>query len=215
MAKVVNPLFSTEARGRVGGIVYNTWRGLATVKSKVAPSQPRTARQLTMRAFLSTLSKGWAAVSDVNRALWNQYAVDHPTTDWSGSKVRQTGLNWYIALGSRLLDMGKSIVATPPITAAPASVANMVLTGGSGQISAAFTPYGGTGTSVEAYTYGPHSAGIIPKLTKAKFKIRGPGETTPLVITGLSAGLVTVWMRAVDEVTGQVSGWVSASATVS
>jgi hypothetical protein len=214
MAKVTSPLFSSEARGRVGGVVYNTWRGLATAKCKIAPAQPRTARQLAVRAYLTTLSKAWKSQSDANRALWNLYAVDHPRTDWSGSSVRSTGLNWFLALNSRRLDQGLALVATPPIVDGPANVAAPVLTGGVGTLSLAFTAYGGTATQIEAYLYGPRSAGVIPRFTKAKFKSRGPGETTPFVITALGAGLYTVWYRAVSETDGQASAFIELSATV-
>jgi hypothetical protein len=214
MAKVTAPLFSAEARGRVGGIVYNTWRGLATVKIKKAPAQPRTARQLIVRAYAKQLAQAWAVVSDVNRALWNAYAAAHPTTDGMGAPIRQTGLNWWLGLGSRLLDMAKSLVQTPPVTGAPEAVIAFVPTGGSGTISCAFTAHGGTTTSIELYLWGPHSAGIIPSLIRAKFKSRGPAETTPLVISSLGAGLYTVWARNVSETDGQASGWVSSNATV-
>jgi hypothetical protein len=214
MAKVTAPLFSAEARGRVGGIVFNTWRGLSTVKVKRAPAQPRTARQLIVRAYLKQLAQAWAAVSDTNRALWNAYAVAHPSTDGMGAPVRKTGLDWYVGLGCRLLDQAKSIVATPPITGPPPAVIAMVITPGAGSMSIAFTAAAGTTTSIEAYLWGPHSAGIIPNQRKARFKSRGPAETTPLVITTLGAGLYSVWCRNVDEVTGQASGWVSANTTV-
>jgi hypothetical protein len=214
MAKVTAPLFSAEARGRVGGIIYNTWRGLATVKIKKAPAQPRTARQLIVRAYLRQLAQAWAAVTETNRGLWNTYALTHQTTDGMGNPVRHTGLNWWLALGCRLLDQGKALVQTPPVTAPPPAVIAMVITPSAGSMSIAFTAAGGTTTSIEAYLWGPHSAGIIPSIVRAKFKARGPGETTPLVISSLGAGLYSVWCRNVDEVTGQVSGWVSANTTV-
>lgn len=59
MAKVTLPLMSAEARGKVGGLIYNTWRGNSTVKIKKAPAQPRTARQLLIRAFATTCSRAW------------------------------------------------------------------------------------------------------------------------------------------------------------
>lgn len=214
MAKVTNPLFSTEARGKAGGIVFNTWRGIATVKIKKSPSQPRSARQLLVRAYLTQLSKAWAGLTDPQRLGWNDYATAHTNSDWSVSKLRSTGLNWYVALGTRLLLQAKALVATAPTAVAPAAPSNVVLTGGSGQISVAFTAYGGTATSLEVWKYGPHSAGITPSRVKARFNKYGPGETTPLVVTGLTAGLNTLYIRAVSETDGQVSGWVEASATV-
>lgn len=214
MAKVTNPLFSSEARGRVGGIVFNTWRGAHTVKVKISPAQPRSARQTAVRAYVTTLSKAWAVLSDAQRLAWTEWANAHPLTDWAGTKLRSTGLNVFLALNSRKLDQSLLMNPAPPTSAAPINPANMVITPGAGTMSIAFTAYGGTATQIEAYLYGPHSAGRAPTFVKAKFKQRGPAETTPLVITGLIAGLYSVYLRAVSETDGQASAFVTANTTV-
>ena len=40
MAKVINPLLSVEARGRMGGIVYNTWHGISYAKAHYGTHKP-------------------------------------------------------------------------------------------------------------------------------------------------------------------------------
>jgi hypothetical protein len=214
MAKCMNPAFSSETRGRVGGIVYNTWRGARTVKVKTAPAQPRTARQLVIRAFCTTIARRWAILTAPQREGWTTYANAHPGSDWTGSPKRATGLNWFVQLSVRLLDMAKAVVDTAPITVAPPNVIALVCTGGSGQISCAFTPAGGTTTTIDLWTHGPRSAGVISTIVKAKHRLYAPGETSPAVIPTLPAGLYTVYARNVDEVTGLASQWVSATATV-
>jgi hypothetical protein len=214
MAKVTMPLMSAEARGKVGGIVYNSYRGKSTVKVKKSPSQPRTARQLTIRAFATTLSRAWGSLTQLQRDGWTAYATAHPFTDWTNSPKRLTGLNFYLALGARLMDMGKAVVATAPVTLAPANVANLVATGGAGQISFAFTAYAGTATTLDIWLQGPKSAGSVGTLVKAKHKGYAPGETTPYVATALTPGLYACWARAIDEVTGLASAFIETTATV-
>lgn len=214
MAKVVNPLMSSEARGRVGGLIYNTWRGARTVKIKTAPAQPRTTRQLAIRAFAVTCVRAWAVLSAPNRAGWNTYATEHTDTDWTGSPQRITGLNWFVRCTTRLLDLAKAQVDTAPVAVAPASVAALVATGGAGQISCAFTASAGTDISIDLWTQGPMSAGKIASIARAKHRIYGPGETTPLVIPSLSPGLYTVFARHISETNGLASPFVSATATV-
>lgn len=214
MAKVTMPLFSSEARGKVASLVYNSWRGLHTVKSSIAPAQPRSSKQLQIRAYAVQLARAWASVSSANQQTWRDYATAHQSTDWSGSPVRLTGLNWYLKASINLLRQGKAVVATAPITAAPASVAALVLTPGAGQISAAFTAFGGTDTSLEIWIVAGRGLGIQPKIEMARFNKFAPGETTPCVITGLAAGNTTVFIRATSETTGLCSAWVSASAVV-
>jgi hypothetical protein len=125
-----------------------------------------------------------------------------------------TGADAYTRHSTRLLDQGKAVVDTAPVAVPPVSVAGLVLTPGAGSISIAFTAYGGTATSIDVWIYGPHSAGIIPKITKARHNVYAPGETTPKVVSGLAAGLTTVFIRAVSETDGQSSAFISASATV-
>ncbi len=215
MAKVLNPLMSTSARGKVGGLIFNVWRGINTVKGFKSPAQPRSSRQLAVRAILSTLSRAWASLTAAQRDDWATWASTHTVTDWTGQAVRMTGENAFVKCNSLLLDMSKAQVSSPPAVAAPTSLANLVLTGGAGQISAAFTARTGTAETVDFWVYGPHSAGQNPTIVKASHQAYAPGETTPFVLSGLSPGLYTVWARVVSETDGQVSPFVAATATVS
>jgi len=212
MAKVTGPLFSSEARGRMGGLVYNTWRGVATVKAKIAPCQPRTSLQLNIRALMVNLSRLWAA--NVNQAAWNAYAYAHPVVDGMGNSVRSTGANWFCALGLRLLSIGEPIVALPPAIPAPPPVLGLALTPGASQISADWTSPDIDTTSVEIWFDGPHSAGRNGSLAKAKLKVRVLSNAGPSVSTGLLAGTYTVYARSLRRSNGLVSSYVSAICVV-
>jgi hypothetical protein len=160
------------------------------------------------------LVRQWKSLTDAQRLTWTNYAITHTEVDFSGSPVRLTGLNWFCRCSIRLLDQTKAIVLTAPITDPPASVAAAVATPGAGTMSIAFTAFGGTDTTVEAWAVQGRGAGVSPKITMAKFKQRGPGETTPLVVTGLAAGFCTIFLRAISETTGLCSMWVSVSGIV-
>lgn len=215
MAKVLNPLMSGAARGKVGGIIYNVWRGLATVKIHKSPAQPRTARQLAVRSYVTTLSRAWAGLTDSQRAAWTEWADSHPVSDWTGTNIRMTGMNAYIKTNSILLDMGQEPVANPPSAAGPTSVDGFACTGGEGQISVAFTPRTGSNETIDIWLQGPHSAGLIGTLSKARHISYNPGETSPIVLSDLSPGNYTVWARTVSEADGQVSSFVSDTVVVS
>ena len=214
MAKLVNPLMSTEARGKVGGIIYNTWRGIRYGKTKTAPAQPHSSRQMAIRAFCVTVVRRWRVITAPQREGWNTYATAHTDTDWTGSPQRITGINWFTRCSVRLLDMAKAVVDTAPVADAPANVAALVATGGAGQISCAFTPAGGTDTTIDLWTQGPVSVGRVASIVRAKHRSYGPGETSPLVISSLPAGYYTVFARFVSETNGLASQFVSATATV-
>lgn len=214
MAKVLGPLNSTEARGAIGALIYNTWRGIATVKKFVSPSQPRTERQLLIRSLCTTYVRNWANLTDSQRAAWNTYAADHPYIDWTGQAKRITGANYYTGLSVRLDDAGFTPPDDPPTTTAPDAVADFVVTGGNDQLSCAWSAFAGTDVTVDLWLYGPHSPGISPKLTKARHNVYQAGQTQPKVISGLSPGLYTVFARSINEANGLASTWVRDSATV-
>ena len=47
MAKLYGPLFSLDARGKLGkALVYSIWKGLNYVRKYVIPANPNTAAQL-------------------------------------------------------------------------------------------------------------------------------------------------------------------------
>jgi hypothetical protein len=213
LAKVRNPLQSSAAVGSVGGVVYSIHKSTNVARERVAPSNPQSARQLLVRAQHATSAQSWAGLSSGERAGWNVYAAAHPGTDPFGNPQPISGFNWYCACSDMLADIGLGLVHTAPAAAAPPSVAAFVPTGGAGQISCAFTA-GAASLKINFWVYGPHSVGRTPKLENAKHNKYAAGETSPNVISGLSAGFYTVWARFVSETDGQVSPFVKATATV-
>ncbi|MEI7902574.1 MAG: hypothetical protein WCK89_20180 [bacterium] len=212
MAKVLGPLHSSEARGRMGGLVYNSWRGAATVKAKHAPSQPRTVLQLAVRAVAIHCSRAWQALADPG--AWNTYATAHPLVDWTGSTKRLTGSNWYVMLTTRLLRLGIAPVVTPPVAAAPDPVETFTAVGGAGSITVDWTQPTAHTNSVELWWDGPHSAGRQGSFPRARYQGAPWGDEGGLVLSGLQPGVYTLYARVLGRSDGQVSLFVSAVATV-
>ena len=207
MAKVTGPLHSSEARGRVGGLVYNTHRGVSVVKAKHAPCQPRTSLQLAVRAIAVTLIRAWAAC--VNKAAWNAFAVLHPTVDGMGNSIRATGANWYVALNTRLKRMGIAIVQTAPAAVAPAAIEGFTANLSSGAYSPAWTAPTLAADGVEVWVDGPHSAGRQGSLARAKYLSYWSGDQSGLGSVAAALGSYTLFARGISLVDGQVSAWVS------
>ena len=207
MAKVVGPLHSSEARGRMGGLVFNTWRGVATVKAKVAPCQPQTSLQLAVRAIAIALVRLWAAC--LHKADWNDYAYAHPTTDGMGNSVRATGANWYLALNTRMKRMGLAVVETPPAVVAPAAIEGFSATLSSGAFSPTWTAPTLAADGVEVWMDGPHSAGRAGSIAKARYLSQWTGDQSGLGSVAVALGSYTLFARGLSLVDGQVSPWVS------
>lgn len=211
MARVVGPLHSSEARGRMGGLVYNTHRGKSVVKVMHAPCQPRSSLQLAVRSLAISLVRAWASCA--NKTAWNNYAYDHPYTDQMGLSTRATGANWYVALNTRLALVPLPAVETPPVVAAPAAPLAFALSGGAGTLTATWTAMAAT-RRCELWVDGPRSAGRIGRVESARFHDRPEGSVGTYAFLSPAKGTYTVYARAMSETDGQVSTWVSATAAV-
>jgi hypothetical protein len=209
MAKCVGPLHSSEARGRMGGLIYNTFRGMATVKAKHACAQPRTQLQLAVRSRAVDLSRSWA--SNAYQSEWNTYAADHPYLDGMGLTIRATGANWYIGLNSRLVSHGNARIEEPPSVAAPITPTSLVATGGSGTLTIGWADPGAADDRIEFWVDGPRSTGRQSSIAKIKYNQIAAGNAADVVISGLLAGRYTVWARSFGAATGLVSTWVLAT----
>lgn len=214
MAKVMNPLNSTEARGKVGGLIYNRNAGGNYVKAFASPTQPRTTNQLRIRAYMQIQTRAWQSLGASDRTSWNDWASNHPIIDWTGNSVVMSGFNAYCAMNVRLTLFGFATVDTAPVVAAPDAIAGASATGAAGEIDVAWTPTAGTNMSLVAYYQHMASAGRQPSRSRAKLHTAWAGETSPATITGLAPGSYAVWLYVVSEDDGQISPAILKTATV-
>ena len=211
MPKVKNPLFSQEARGGVGGLVYNTWRGINYVKTNTSPTGQGTAKRLAAQARISAISKDWAGLTDTQRANWSQYATDHPVTDWTGSPKRLTGMNWFVACNVANDIQGDAHVTDAPTVAAPDPATGVTLSADTGNLAIAWTAPTDEDLDIVAFLVGPLSAGRTAKLEQAQYEISYDADTTtPATLKAAApAGRYTVFVKVHDPATGLTSTWTS------
>ena len=215
MAKVTSPHAGSESRGRVGGLVHNVWRGISYVKAASSPAQPRTARQLKIRAWTTMLVRYWGTtLSDAERGYWNDYAATHPDVDWTGNPKRLTGLNWFVRLSIRLLDLGQAIVRTPPAIAGPDAPAAFAAANGILQSVLTWTVPTYAYVYINIYDTGVISKGQIPKMERAKHKAYGAASSGTQTITALSPGRHSFFARMIDVTNGLASPWVTDPADI-
>lgn len=76
MARVTGPLHSDTASGSfAGSMVYSRWKGRAYVRELVIPTNPKSAKQLGVRAMMQFLSKLWTSLSAPEKASWLEDAT--------------------------------------------------------------------------------------------------------------------------------------------
>lgn len=215
MVKVIGPLHSTEARGVIGGLVANTWRGIRYFKRMTSPAQPRTSRSLALRSITVHLVRYWQTLSSTVQGQWNDYSAEHPVIDWTGVAIRLTGCNWFVGLSARLMDWDTAFPDTPPVVAAPEPLFAFDAADGTEQTIVTWTPVVDLAMGAEIWLYGPHSAGKLGKIERAKLYTRLSANLGTLTIDNLLPGTYTVFGRVISSVDGQVSTWSSDSALVS
>jgi hypothetical protein len=216
MVKILDPMGSTEARGRIGGRVFNTWRGISYVKNNTAPAQPRSAKQLLLRSRAIALVRKWQTIGSIKQGWWNDFAATHTETGSMGVTKRLTGANWYVRLNTRLAELGTAPIDTPPAIPAPAGVTGFVLTPGALSFQFNWTQELTGVCKIEVWICGPHSPGRLGKIERAKLVSFWDAEAVgPEVIANLAPGTYTVFARLITEADGQVSPWVSSTVVVS
>jgi hypothetical protein len=215
MAKVMSPLHSTEARGRVGGLVFNTWRGISTVKSNSSPAQPRSTTQLAVRSLVTYLTRKWALLDDTERLHWNEYAALHTEIDWTGNPKRLSGLNWYVRCNTRISQCGGTLIDEPPAVAAPDPIVSFQAMDQALSIRLMWQAAAGTDLTADFWVLGPHSTGVAAKIERAKRGLLTAAQTPDISIANKSVGHYTVWARIISEVTGLASTWLSDTCDVS
>jgi hypothetical protein len=213
MAKVTGPLHSSEARGSLGTLTYNTWRGIATVKIRKGPAKEFTDDQKAVRALTKLCTISWKAITDAQRAAWNNYATTHQDCDWQGNPIRLTGYNWYVRINVRRQLVGGAISVTPPtlelahciknLSAHKTFIAIVINWDDQGAYSPATLYY-------EFYIVGPHSAGASPSVKMADRKSYEDYSVLGKAYIPPSVGLYTIYARPIHS-QGVVGGWAKTS----
>ena len=75
MALTTGPLMSLDASGSIAGtLVFSKWKGRNYVRQLVTPSNPKSAKQVSVRAMFGFLAQEWATLSAGLQATWQALA---------------------------------------------------------------------------------------------------------------------------------------------
>jgi len=111
MAKVIGPLHSFEARGKMASMVFGLWRGIQWTRMHFIPANPQTAKQVNIRTALTLSVAEWQSQAAGEKDLWDAAAAGQP---YSGYNLFMShALNEYVSqLGTSTTPA--SVVYTPP-----------------------------------------------------------------------------------------------------
>lgn len=114
--KYISPIFS-DARASVGGATFSSNRGGNYVRAKVAPVQPRSVKQQTVRAILATISGTWKSLTATEIAGWNSLASTITLKDTLGNSYKPTGAQLFLSNNANLTNIGQTMINNAPASA--------------------------------------------------------------------------------------------------
>lgn len=107
MAKLHGPLFSLDARGKLGrALVYSIWKGLNYARKYVIPHNPKTEAQELIRGYFSTAVAAYQAEDESTWATWESVI--------RGKSKAMTGFNYYVGRYIKYLIDSEGTPPTPP-----------------------------------------------------------------------------------------------------
>lgn len=124
MVKLQAPCLSLQASGSIAGsLVFSSWKGRAYCRSLVKPSNPKSGGQVGIRSMFRWLSQQWAALSDVDKATWEDRA-DQKVVSPFNAYVSLGQYRWADFLAPSTMDP-PAVAMTPPTDGAGAATAGV------------------------------------------------------------------------------------------
>lgn len=95
MAKLIGPLHSFGASGKIASMVFGDWRGISWVRQHFIPANPRTQPQINIRTALTLAVASYQGQTPAEKLLWDGAADGQP---YSGYNLfMRTALDEYIS----------------------------------------------------------------------------------------------------------------------
>lgn len=155
------PLIS-DARKKIGGVVFSKSRTGAYVRRKVSPVQPRTTAVRAVRANFTANSKGWSGtLTAAARATFTALASSLSKKDRLGQSFLLTGAQLYQSIGRNLHTIGLPELTTAPANQAVSDLGGCVLA----EVWTDSPP--GPGRGITVGTLNPPAAGEYVVITGA------------------------------------------------
>jgi hypothetical protein len=117
MAKITFGGVVSDARNKLGDVVYARGRGGAFARAWVIPPNPKTVGQTANRALFTAQTHYWQnTLTNDQRQQWNAYADANPFSFSKIDKGRRSGFGWFLSLAVNSQRYASIQVVTPPPT---------------------------------------------------------------------------------------------------
>lgn len=114
---------ASAIRGSVGSLRFSENLSSTFVGLNRGKANPRTAKQQSERALLSTIPGLWVALTETQRDDWRAFAAhaDQELTNSLGEAYYASGYAWFAKCNVRLLRMSLATISASPTQARPAT----------------------------------------------------------------------------------------------
>lgn len=113
MAHMVPGPLASEARGKVGGVIFNRNRGGLYVKTFAGVTNPNTMMQVDRRTAMTNRSNAWKDLGATDKAAWIEYAAQTPLTNSLGQTYFMSGQQAYLRSALFADVVGIALAAAP------------------------------------------------------------------------------------------------------
>lgn len=217
MAIVTGPLHSSEARGAVGALVYNSYRGRAYTKARSTPTVEYSDPQIAARAMMHTIYGYWLGLSPADRSHWSDWAEENHLCDWTGQLKRLSSWNWFAKINYLLLNNTSLWNTQPPNPITSYSLSGLISYQRAPMIVFQWTiadPPPDPAWFLEFWSVGPHPPTLHPSVKMAKrvdpaleadgafsYLYTLPGSYTTYIRPLSTQGITMPYVRILTEVT--------------
>jgi hypothetical protein len=136
MALVTFKQPTSKFSGRTGsgddGQVFYTLDGRGISRTLVAPTNPNTTYQQTIRAIQTSLSAQYSSLTRTQADAWDTFGKNFSGVDRLGRKYSYGGIQAFLAVNTHRVLAGQSAVTDPPIyvnTPSPIQISSVTVSG--------------------------------------------------------------------------------------
>lgn len=179
-------MFAVQLSGSVGGTTAAKNRYGTYFKKKSHPINRKTSSQSSVRAFLSTLTKGWKSLTPAQQNSWRNAVENFKKSNSLAESIVLTGHQLYIAINRNLQTISQTLLLVAPAvtTVAPLTAQAFVAGVGAGTIIDTYAPAIPAGQSLALYATRPLSAGKFSNSQDYKLiGVFNAADVSPLDVT--------------------------------
>lgn len=142
----------SDARGKIGGVVFSRNAAGAIARKFTKPVNPNTGRQQDVRNQFASLISSWRDLIPADQQVWADMAPQYPYTNAMGESSQYTGQALYNHLNMNLSVVGTTAIDTPlvPETFSAINLASVSLVLTAGLLTTANVVLSAVGLSTEA-----------------------------------------------------------------